>query len=40
MNVFDCAIKIEEETARYYEGLQAEARQPELKNLFALLAAS
>lgn len=40
MNVFDCAIKIEEETAKYYEGLQAEARQPELKNLFALLAAS
>jgi len=40
MNVFDCAIKIEEETKTYYEGLEAEACEPEMKNLFSLLAAS
>jgi len=40
MNVFDCAIKIEEEVKNYYKGLEAESRQPELKHLFSLLAAS
>ena len=40
MNVFDCAIKIEEETKTYYEGLEAESRHPEMKRLFSLLAAS
>lgn len=40
MNVFDCAIKIEEETKAYYEGLEAEAREPEMKVLFSMLAAS
>jgi rubrerythrin len=40
MNVFDCAIKIEEETKKYYEGLQAESDRQEIKNLFSLLAAS
>jgi len=40
MNVFDCAIKIEEETKSYYEGLEAEASEPELKHLFSMLAAS
>lgn len=40
MNVFDCAIKIQEETKEYYEGLKAECRKPELKNLFSILAAS
>lgn len=40
MNVFDCAIKIEEEAKRYYERLGAESSRPEMKQLFALLAAS
>lgn len=40
MNVFDCAIKIEEEIKKYYEGLEAESLQPEMKHLFGLLAAS
>ncbi|MBU5614507.1 ferritin-like domain-containing protein [Geomonas azotofigens] len=40
MNVFDCAIKIEEETKAYYEGLEAEAMEPEMKTLFSMLAAS
>jgi len=40
MNVFDCAIKIEEEVKNYYEGLQAESSEPEMKHLFSLLAAS
>ncbi|HBA89368.1 MAG TPA: ferritin [Geobacter sp.] len=40
MNVFDCAIKIEEETKSYYEGLEAEATNPEMKNLFSMLVAA
>lgn len=40
MNVFDCAIKMEEEARLYYEKLAAAAKVPELKNLFTLLAAS
>ena len=40
MNVFDCAIKIEEETRQYYEGLKEEAMEPEMKMLFSMLAAS
>jgi len=40
MNVFDCAIKIEEEAKQYYERLGAESSQPEMKHLFSLLAAS
>ena len=40
MNVFDCAIKIEEEAKAYYEGLEAESDQPEMKHLFSMLAAS
>lgn len=40
MNVFDCALKIEEEVRQYYEGLKAESTDPEIKNLFSLLAAS
>lgn len=40
MNVFDCAIKIEEETKAYYEGLEAEASEPEMKLLFSMLVAS
>jgi rubrerythrin len=40
MNVFDCAIKIEEEAKQYYEGLEAESRRPEMKHLFSMLAAS
>ncbi|MCM0083878.1 ferritin family protein [Geomonas sp. Red32] len=40
MNVFDCAIKIEEEAENYYKGLEEEASEPELKTLFAILAAA
>ena len=40
MNVFDCAIKIEEEAKRYYERLGSESSQPEMKHLFTMLAAS
>lgn len=40
MNVFDCAIKIEEDTKSYYEGLEAETTEPSLKNLFAILVAA
>ncbi|GFE62269.1 ferritin family protein [Geobacter sp. AOG2] len=40
MNVFDCAIKIEEESRKLYEELATAATVPELKNLFTLLAAS
>ncbi len=40
MNIFDCAIKIEEDTKKYYEGLETESRSPEMKHLFSVLAAS
>ena len=40
MNVFDCAIKIEEEAKKYYERREAEITPPEMKRLFSLLAAS
>jgi rubrerythrin len=40
MNVFDCAIKIEEEAQQYYERLGSESSQPEMKHLFTMLAAS
>ena len=40
MNVFDCAIKIEEEAKNFYKGLEAECDQPEMKHLFSMLAAS
>lgn len=40
MNLFDCAIKIEEETKTYYEGLEIESSSSELKQLFGLIAAS
>ena len=40
MNVFDCAIKMEEEARMYYEKLAAATAVPELKNLFTLLAAA
>ena len=38
MNVFECAIKKEEEARLYYEKLAAAATVPELKNLFTMLA--
>jgi len=38
MNNFDCAIKMEEESTKYYEALSVRASDPELKNLFAMLA--
>jgi rubrerythrin len=40
MNLFDCAIKMEEQAKTYYEKLAADADVPELKNLFTLLAAA
>jgi rubrerythrin len=40
MNVFDCAIKMEEEARMYYEKLAAGTTIPELKNLFTMLAAA
>ena len=40
MNIFDCAIKMEEEARTFYEKLAADATDPELKNLFTLLAES
>ena len=40
MNIFDCAIKMEEEARKFYEKLAADATDPELKNLFTLLAES
>lgn len=40
MNVFDCAIKREEEARTYYEKLAAATAVPELKNLFTMLAAA
>src|SRR5689334_17434 len=40
MNVFDCAIKMEEEARMYYEKLAATTTVPELKSLFTMLAAA
>ncbi|MFA7060390.1 MAG: ferritin family protein [Pedobacter sp.] len=40
MNIFDCAIKMEEEARVYYEKLAANTAVPELKNLFTMLAES
>ncbi|GFO68072.1 ferritin [Geomonas limicola] len=40
MNVFDCAIKIEEEARQYYETIGSQSRDPEMKHLFSMLAAS
>lgn len=40
MNIFDCAIKMEEQARGYYEKLASAAAVPELKNLFSMLAAS
>lgn len=40
MNVFDCAIKMEEEARIYYEKLATATTVPELKNLFTMLAAA
>lgn len=40
MNVFDCAIKREEQSRMSYEKLAAASIVPELKNLFTILAAA
>lgn len=40
MNVFDCAIKIEEEARKFYERMELESATTELKNLFAILASA
>jgi len=38
MNVFDCAIKMEQEAKAYYQQLAEAAASDELKNLFTMLA--
>jgi rubrerythrin len=38
MNIFDCAIKMENEARTYYERLAAASKVAELKNLFSILA--
>ncbi|HET6421167.1 MAG TPA: ferritin family protein [Geobacteraceae bacterium] len=38
MNVFDFAIKMEDDGGKFYEKLAAEADDPELKMIFSLLA--
>jgi rubrerythrin len=38
MNIFDCAIKMEDESREYYEKLSMAVTIPEMKNLFSLLA--
>ncbi|HTP64785.1 MAG TPA: ferritin family protein [Geobacteraceae bacterium] len=38
MNIFDCAIRMEEEARDYYENLATVVKVPELKNLFNMLA--
>lgn len=40
MNIFDCAIKMEEEARIYYEQLAAASTVAELKNLFSILASA
>jgi rubrerythrin len=40
MNVFDCAIKIEEEAQQYYQRLSSVSSSPEKRHLFSMLAAS
>jgi rubrerythrin len=40
MNIFDCALKMENEARIYYEKLALATDLPELKNLFTLLAAA
>jgi|ERR1039457_391941 rubrerythrin len=40
MNIFDCAIKMEQEARIHYEKLSDSATIPEMKNLFTLLAES
>ncbi len=40
MDIFDCAIKMEEEARGCYEKLAATTAVPELKNLFTMLAAA
>ncbi len=40
MNVFDCAIKMEQEARLLYEKMAKDTAVPELKNLFTLLAES
>lgn len=38
MNIFDCAIKMEEDARVYYEKLATAVTIPEMKNLFKILA--
>lgn len=40
MNVFDCAIKIEEEAREFYEKMEAETADQEIKTLFSMLVAA
>jgi rubrerythrin len=38
MNIFDCAIRMEEDASAYYRKLSEEVKIPEIKNLLSLLA--
>ena len=40
MNIFDCALKMEQDAKAHYEQLAEAAPVPELKNLFGMLAAA
>ncbi|KAB0664716.1 ferritin family protein [Oryzomonas japonica] len=40
MNVFDFALKMEEDSKAFYEKLAAETSEPELKSIFSMLAAA
>ncbi len=40
MNIFDFALKMEEDGKAYYEKLVAETSIPEFKSIFSLLAAA
>ena len=40
MNIFDCAISMEEDASAYYKKLSAEVNIPEIKSLLSILAAA
>jgi rubrerythrin len=40
MNIFDCAVSMEDDASAYYRKLSEEVKVPEIKNLLSLLAAA
>jgi len=40
MNIFDCAIRMEEDASTYYKKLAEKVNIPEIKNLLSILAAA